>query len=79
MCCRVALVLVDFQPEKKAETKQTKMELKNASLRKADMTIARKMELNNASLRKSEMTIAKQNGIEKCKSEKGEHDRLPLD
>ena len=86
LCCRIALVLEYFQLEKNAETmqkngiekcnsekgKNDKCK-KNASLRKAQTTIAKKMRMKHASLRKANMTIAKKNGIEKCKFQKGEN------
>ena len=45
--------------ERQKWQRQKKMQMKNASLRKAKMTIAKKMRMKNASLRKARMTIAK--------------------
>ena len=48
LCCRIALVLGCLHLEKNGETMQ-KMELENANLKEAHMTIAEKMGKQNAS------------------------------
>ena len=48
LCCRIALVLGCLHLEKNGETMQ-KMELENAKLKEAHMTIAEKMGKQNAS------------------------------
>ena len=74
LCCRIALVLRCLHLEK-MEKQCKKMELENANLKEAHMTIAEKMGKQNASLKKCKKIKWRKNRKNKCNLERGTFDK----